>query len=165
MQQFETILLKFDDQGEKTGWTYIKIPVDVSKILKPNNKKAFRIKGTVDACPIKQIAVMPMGDGTFILAINAQMRKVIQKRTGAKVSVTIELDLDEMEPDADLMECINDDKKAKDFYETFNPGAKRYYHNWVKTAKTDETKAKRIAKIIDALARGLNYSEMIREKN
>jgi hypothetical protein len=164
MQHFETILLKFEEQGEKTGWTYINIPVDVCNNLKPNNKKAFRIKGTIDGFGIKQIAVLPMGDGTFILSINATMRKAIKKNEGSKVSMQLELDNDEMEPDADLMECINDDKKAKEFYETFNPGAKRYYHNWVKQAKSIDTKAKRIAKIINALARGLNYGEMIREK-
>ena len=39
MVHFITTILKFDKQGEKTGWTYIEIPADIAEQLKPNNKK------------------------------------------------------------------------------------------------------------------------------
>jgi hypothetical protein len=45
MIKFTATLLKFDKQGEKTGWTYIEIPADLAQKLKPGNKKIFRVKG------------------------------------------------------------------------------------------------------------------------
>ena len=48
--------------------------------LKSNNKKSFRVKGLLDKHTIKQVAVMPMGDGTFILPLNADIRKATGKK-------------------------------------------------------------------------------------
>ena len=48
MIKFSAILLKFQEQGEKTGWTYIEVPAEIAQQLKPNNKKSFRVKGYFD---------------------------------------------------------------------------------------------------------------------
>ena len=81
--QFTTTIHKFDKQGEKTGWTYIEIPADVAQKMKPGNKKSFRVKGKLDSFNISGIALLPMGGGVFIMALNATMRKGIGKRHGA----------------------------------------------------------------------------------
>ncbi len=83
MIKFSTTILKFDKQGEKTGWTYIIIPAKIVQQLKPKNKKSFRVKGKLDDFEINKVALMPMGEGDFIMAINAAMRKGIGKRKGA----------------------------------------------------------------------------------
>ena len=41
--QFNAVIKKFDQKGEKTGWTYIDIPEKIAQQLIPGNKKAFRI--------------------------------------------------------------------------------------------------------------------------
>jgi len=41
---FSTIIKKFEEKGEKTGWTYIDIHAGIAQQLIPNNKKAFRVK-------------------------------------------------------------------------------------------------------------------------
>ena len=38
MIKFTATILKFNEQGEKTGWTYIEIPADIAQQIKPNNK-------------------------------------------------------------------------------------------------------------------------------
>ena len=38
----KTRLQKFDNHGEKSGWTYIEIPEDLAQKLLPGNKKCFR---------------------------------------------------------------------------------------------------------------------------
>ena len=162
MIKFTATLKKFDDQGEKTGWTYIEIPQDKAEKLKPNNRKAFRVKGKLDAYEIKSVAIMPMGDGSFILAFNAAMRKGTGKRKGEKVTVQIAEDTDEMVYNADMMECIADEPKAKANFEKMSKGMQRYFSNWIDSAKTDETKAKRIAQTVNALVLGHDYGQMIR---
>ncbi len=92
MHAFTALLQRFDEKGEKTGWTYIEIPIDISEALKPGQKKSFRVKGKLDNYPIEHVALVPMGDGQFIMAINATMRRGIRKEEGASVQVAIEVD-------------------------------------------------------------------------
>ena len=163
MVQFITTLLKFDNQGEKTGWTYIEIPADVAEELKPNNKKSFRVKGKLDTYSISKIALLPMGGGSFIMAINATMRKGIGKRYGAMITVMIEVDKEEITLPFDLKECLQDEPKALDFFNTLAKGHQNYFIKWVDSAKTIETRTKRMGMMINGLARNMGYPQMIRE--
>jgi hypothetical protein len=75
MVQLTTMMKRFDSQGEKTGWTYIEIPADLVQKLKPGNRKEFKVKGKLDRLAINRISLLPMGGGTFIMPVNAAMRK------------------------------------------------------------------------------------------
>lgn len=164
MVSFSTTILKFDEQGEKTGWTYIEIPAEYAVKLKPGNKKSFRVKGKLDEHAIKGVALIPMGEGNFIMAINADMRKGIGKRKGAKLNVKLEVDDSPVTLSADLLDCLADEPKAMEHYKTLPPGHQKYFSNWIESAKTEPTKTKRIAMAVNALSRGMGYSEMIREQ-
>ena len=76
MVQFTATIHKFEKQGEKSGWTYIEIPADIAQQLKPGNKKSFRVKGKLDQFKIAGVSLLPMGGGSFIMAINATMRSM-----------------------------------------------------------------------------------------
>ena len=69
MFSFKSIIQKFANKGEKTGWTYIDISQDIILKLKLKNKKEFRIKGVMDDVAFERLAVYPIGDGNFIIAI------------------------------------------------------------------------------------------------
>lgn len=161
--KLECIIEKFDKQGEKTGWTYLFIPFDFAEKINKGVKKAYRVKGKIDAISFEQIALAPMGEGNFILPIKADLRKKIIKPLGEKVLLQIEVDTFEKPIDEELMECIKDDTLALKHFEAMPKSHQKYYSNYVESAKTTETKAKRIAQIVNAIARGLNYAEMIRE--
>src|SRR6201995_6108417 len=94
MVEFTTIMLQFAKQGEKTGWSYIEIPADLAQEMKPGNKKSFRVKGMLDALPVQGMALMPMGEGNFIMALKAEVRKGIRKNAGAMLHVILEEDTD-----------------------------------------------------------------------
>src|SRR5688572_33363147 len=89
---FTTILKKFGSKGEKTGWTYIEIPEKTANLLKPGSRTSFRVKGKIDDYNISGVATIPMGDGDFIIAVNAEMRKGLRKQSGAKVTVKLQED-------------------------------------------------------------------------
>lgn len=162
MVRFTTTLLQFQQMAEKTGWTYIEVPAKVAQKLKPGNKKAFRVKGTLDNYPIKSVAIMPMGGGSFILAVNAAMRKGIGKTKGARVKIALEADNDEIPMDAEFMECLQDEPEALAFFNSLPRGHRLYFSRWIESAKTAPTKAKRIAQALNGLAKGWGYSEMMR---
>lgn len=162
MIQFTTIIKKFNDQGEKTGWTYIEIPAAVAEKLKPNNKKSFRVKGKLDDYTFKGLALLPMGDGNFILALNTSIRKQIRKNKGASLKVNMEIDNAPVKLNAELMECLNDEPECLSFFNELTPGHRKYFSNWIDSAKTDATKTKRIAQTLNALANRQGYGEMLR---
>ena len=167
MPTFTALLQRFDQKGEKTGWTYIEIPIDVSESLKPGQKTSFRVKGTLDAFPIKLVALIPMGTsngstGAFIMPVNATMRRGIRKEAGATVRVELDADNDPMPLSADLLECLADDPTALDFFNTLAKGHQVYFSNWIEEAKTVETKTKRLTQAVTGLSMGFGYGEMVR---
>ena len=44
MISFQTVLLQFQENGEKTGWTYILIPATLAAQMRPGQRTAFRVK-------------------------------------------------------------------------------------------------------------------------
>ena len=161
MVKFNTTILKYGDMGEKTGWTFVVIPADLAAKLKPGNKKSFRVKGKLDDIPIAGIALLPIGAGEFILTLNAALRKKIGKRHGAGLSVQLTIDNSPLKLDDDLMLCLNDDKTALEFFNKLSNSHQRYFSNWINSAKTDSTKAKRIAQCLIALSKGQHYGQML----
>jgi len=164
MIQFTTTIKKFSDKGEKTGWTYIEIPAAIADKLKPNNKRSFRVKGNLDNYVFEGLALIPMGGGDFILALNATIRKKIKKQKGDKLKVSIEVDDKPVKINAELMDCLSDEPEGLSFFNSLTPGHRKYFSNWIESAKTDETKTKRIAQTINALSKKWDYGQMIRDQ-
>jgi len=159
--RYQTTILKFASKGEKTGWTYIEVPADVSQKLKRGNKKSFRVKGKLDRFAIKEVALLPMGDGNFIMPLNASLRKGIGKRHGAMLQVELEEDKSPQTYDADLLQCLEEEPKAKSFFYQLSKSHQNYYSKWIASAKTEATKAKRIAQCMEGLLRKQHYGEML----
>lgn len=162
MIQFNAKIERFGSMGEKTGWTYILIPEKLAQELYPGNKKSFRVKGKLDNWAFEQLALIPMGEGDFILALNAQIRKQIKKNKGASLAVKMARDAKPVAISADLLACLDDEPRAKAYFDKLPGSHKLYYSRWIESAKTQETKGRRIAKAITALSREMGYGEMIR---
>lgn len=164
MVTFTTTILQFEKQGEKTGWTYISIPGKIALQLKPGNKKSFRVKGKLDGHAIKEVALIPMGGGDFIMALNAAMRKAIGKRKGATVTVQLTEDKKQPELNKDLMECLADEPAALAYFNSLAGSHRLYFSRWIDSAKTSATKTKRIAVAVTSLAKKMDYGQMIRSQ-
>lgn len=162
MIKFNTVVLQFEEKGEKTGWSYIEIPKDVVQQLQPSNKKSFQVKGRLDAYEYKGVSLLPMGNGDYIMPLNASVRKAIKKNKGAMLIVEIALDTEEKKLSEDFMNCLEDEPKALKFFQSLPKSHQRYFSNWIESAKTEATKTKRIAMSVNGLAMGLGYGEMIR---
>ena len=164
MIAFNTIILQFEQQGEKTGWNYIELPADLAQQLKPGNKRSFRVKGMLDAVAISGMAAMPMGEGAFILALNVDVRRAIHKNAGAMLSVKLEEDKEYkvMMPE-DLQECFDFEPDALTQFNTLAKSHRDYFIKWIDSAKTQPTREKRIVNTINAMLRKWDYGTMIRE--
>ena len=162
MFAFKSIIQKFASKGEKTGWTYVDVPQDILLKLKRPDKKEFRVKGVIDDVKFDRMATYPIGDGNFIIAINAELRKKLGKKEGAMVSLKISLDKSAPLQSEELIEALNDDKIAKKQFDSLLLSHRNYFHRYVYTAKGMDTKAGRIVNIINAMYKKQNFGEMIR---
>jgi hypothetical protein len=160
MVSYSTVIKKFDQQGEKTGWTYIEVPIDLAEKLKPGNKKSFRIKGKLDEYTISGVALLPMGGGRFIMPLNAAMRKGTHKKKGAMIQVQIEVDKATLQASPEFLECLTDEPKAKAFFEQLSTAHRNYYIKWLGGVKTEAAVTKRITQAIYALSKELDFIGM-----
>lgn len=162
MIRFTTVIKRFDKQGEKTGWTYIDVLAKHADLLNPGVRTSYRVKGKLDEYAIAKTALLPMGDGGFIMPLNAALRKGIKKQKGAELLVQLEVDKAPLQFNADFMECLHDEAKALHTFQALAKGHQAYFSKWIESAKTEPTRAKRIAMAVNALAKGWGYPEMMR---
>jgi hypothetical protein len=161
MITFTTTILKYGSAAEKTGWNYIEIPETVIQQLGITSKKSCRVKGSIDSYVLKQTALIPIGNGVFIIPINNTIRKAIQKRMNDTVTIAIALDTSAFEMDEDFMACLADDALAVQHFNTIAPSHQRYFSKWIAQAKTADTKAKRIYQAVFGLHHKMDYGSMI----
>ncbi|HVY76627.1 MAG TPA: YdeI/OmpD-associated family protein [Puia sp.] len=162
MVKFTAVIEQFQEQGEKTGWSYISIPREIAEQLKPGVKKSFRIKGKLDSHSISKVALLPMGQGNFILPLNAGMRKAVRKHKGARLQVQIQEDKEPPAICPELMECLADSPQALAHFQSLNGSHRLYFSKWIESAKTAATRTKRIAMSVNALEKKMAYNEMLR---
>ena len=140
------ILEKFQGKG---GWTFVRIP-EVS----PDKNAPFgwvRVNGTIDGYEIRNYNLQPMGNGFLFLPIKSEIRKKIKKQEGDSVHIILYEDVNPIEIPEELILCL---KEIDGVYEGFSAYAERKkitILNSIYSAKTDQAKVNRIAKIIDEI--------------
>ena len=163
MLTYHTMIKKFSEMGEKTGWTYLDIPAHVAQGLKAGCKVSFRVKGRIDDVAINGVALLPMGEGDFIMALKKELIKKIGKRKGAMVELELEEDKDfKIEMPEDLELCLADAENATDHFYKLPKSHQNYYIKWINEAKTEATRVKRLSQTVYAMQLGMNYGEMMR---
>ncbi|MBX9785041.1 MAG: YdeI/OmpD-associated family protein [Chitinophagaceae bacterium] len=162
MIRFTTAILKFKEQGEKTGWSSILIPAKIAQQLNPGVKKSFRVKGKFDKYTFDGMSLLPMGDGDFIIPLKADVHKATGKKAGGQLDVQLAFQPNAYQLDHEFMDCLNDEPRALEFFNSLTGSHRNYFSKWIESAKTSETKAKRIALAVNALANKWDYGQMIR---
>ena len=99
------------------------------------------------------IAVM---GGKFMIGVSADIRSKTGIKGGDAVKVTLELDSKprEVEVPADFQRLLNNNQKAKQFFETLSYSNKQRHVLPVGQAKTEETRQRRMEKSIMELSKG-----------
>ena len=60
------------------------------------------------------------------------------------------------------MQCLADEPTALAHFNSLAGSHRNYFSKWIESAKTEETRAQRIARAVNAIALKLGYSEMMR---
>lgn len=155
---------KFEQMGEKTGWSYVFISAALANQLKENCKVTFRVKGKIDEIEIAGMATVPMGNGDFILALRAEIRKKLKKEEGAKVNLWLAEDREfKIEMPEDLEMCLADGEGLLDRFLKQAKSHQNYFIKWINEAKTEATRTKRLMMTVIAMEKYQDYGTMIRE--
>ena len=117
----------------------------------------------LDGLAVSGMALMPMGEGRFIMALKADVRKGLHKNAGAMLQVKLEEDTDfKIEAPDDLKACFEFEPEAEIFFNTLARSHQWYFIKWINEAKTSETRSKRIVNTVNAMLRNWDYGQMIR---
>ncbi len=149
----EYLLQKFPGKG---GWTYAAIP----EVLQNKNNPFgwVKVKGSIDAFEFKHYKLMPMGNGTLFLPIKAAIRKQIGKQAGDYVEVILYADESNIEIPREIIDCFSfEAPKSYETFMSFTDGERKAYLDWIYAAKSDDTKTRRIVKMMDRLQEKLKF--------
>lgn len=151
----EYLLQKFPGKG---GWTYAEIP----EILQNKNSPFgwVKVKGTIDSYILKQYKLLPMGNGKLFLPAKAEIRKKIKKQAGDYVHIILYADTSTLEIPAEIIACFkNEPKHVFQKFTAFTEGEQKTYLDWIYQAKTEETKANRIATMLYKVEKRLRFMD------
>lgn len=130
----------------KGGWTYARIPgIENSKDGAPFGM--VRVKGTIDGYELDSCSIMPMGNGSHFLPVNAAIRKQIKKEEGDSVQLILHKDDAPYKVPAELQQRLEEEGVYIKFAK-HKPWEQRMCAKWIYAAKRPETVNERIIKTI-----------------
>jgi bifunctional DNA-binding transcriptional regulator/antitoxin component of YhaV-PrlF toxin-antitoxin module len=148
MMKFKTTLKAAED-STATG---IVIPNEVLAALGAGKKPP--VKMTVNGYAYR--STVATVNGEYMVGFNADHRAASGIKGGDPIEVSIELDTEPrtVELPADFAAALNANAKAKATFEKLSNSLKGYHVTQVTSAKTDETRQRRIEKSIATLHAG-----------
>ena len=144
------LLKKFPGKG---GWTYAQIP-DIP-MDKHGHFGWVRVRGNVDGFQIKQYHLAPMGNGELFFPVKSEIRKKIRKQAGDTVAICLYKDDSPLEIPIELSDSLDLEAGASAAFTNLPEREKKQIIDSVNKAKTDQTKAKKIAAAISKLLQNL----------
>ncbi|WP_029902806.1 YdeI/OmpD-associated family protein [Prevotella sp. 10(H)] len=136
------LLQKFEGKG---GWTYAEIPEI------PMGKTSFgmlKVKGKIDSYEFSNVRLMPLGNGYLMLTVKSEIRNKIKKQAGDTVHIVLYEDNTPTQIPEELILCMKYEDGIFEKFEKCSDGEKKAFIDWIYSAKTEQTKADRIAKTI-----------------
>lgn len=143
-------------QGKEAGVVAaITPPVDVIEWF--GTRGRVPIRGTINGFPFRS-SLMPMG-GCHMMPVNKTLCQGAGVKPGDLVDVVMERDEDERTVDAppELKKELMKNKKALERWETLSFTHKKEMAASISDAKQDETKKRRLAKVMQVLKTGAKW--------
>ena len=103
--------------------------------------------------------IMPSGKGVLFLAVNAEIRKKIQKQAGDYVHIVLYPDNEPIEIPKEFLLCLQDDIVALQFFNSLIESEQYKYIRWIYSAKGEQTRVDRIAKTVTQLANRKKFAD------
>jgi bifunctional DNA-binding transcriptional regulator/antitoxin component of YhaV-PrlF toxin-antitoxin module len=148
--QFKALQSKAKIEGKEAGVVAaITPPVDVPEMF--GTRARVPIRGTINGSPFRS-SLMPCG-GRHMMPVNKVLRERAGVRPGDTVEVVMERDEAERTVDApsQVKKELAKSQRARDKWETLSFTHKKEMAISIRDAKQEETRAQRLAKIMQVL--------------
>lgn len=121
----------------------------------------FYVKGDIDGHYFKMVKLIKLKDGSFLFPVPTDIRIKMKKKAGDGVNLHIRKDRLYHGIHDDLMMVLFDEpQEAISFYVCLGDMGKHRFHEWIYTARTDEERAMRIGKMLNAMRDKQTFKEM-----
>ena len=144
-------------QGKEAGVVAaITPPVDVSDYF--GTRGRVPVRGTINGFPFRS-SLMPCG-GPHLMPVNKALRAGAGAQPGDTVEVVMERDLEErtVEAPPELEKQLAKSEKARERWDSLSFTHKKEMANCIRNAKQEETKKRRLAKVLDVLESGKKWT-------
>jgi hypothetical protein len=147
------VTLVGQDGSSATG---IIAPFDVPATF--GTRARVPVRGTINGYPFRS-SLMPMG-GVYCMAVNKSMREGAKVQAGDEVDVVMERDVEErtIEAPPELKKELAKNKKAQERWDGLGFTVKKEMAISITGAKQEETKKRRLAKVMGILRTGARWT-------
>jgi hypothetical protein len=144
----------FRPAAAKPGsWTFLTLPKKASARLRSRGRTT--VEGTINGSAFRAM-LEPDGQKSHWLKVNRKLREAAGAVSGDIVTLEIASAAEESEPrvPADLRKALSAAPKARALWTHITPIARKDWIHWITTAKSRETRARRINNACSMLAAG-----------
>ena len=151
--RFTATLFRPAATAKAVSWTFLTLPKEASAKLPARGMVS--VEGTLNGFPFRA-TLEPDGQGGHWLKVDRKMREAAGAEAGDVVTLEIAPVAEEPEPTvpADLRKALAAAPKAPAAWSDITPIARRDWIQWITSGKRAETRALRIGKACDMLAKG-----------
>ncbi len=151
-QEFEAELLQ--DDGKDVG--YLWLPFSVPEVF--GIRGMMRVRGTINGIPYRS-SIMSAGDDRHCMGLTREFRREAGLAFGQRLMVTMERDTAErtVEVPEELALFLDREPRAREFFESLSFTNRKEYVAWVSGAKKEETRRRRLEKVIPMLLDGVKH--------
>lgn len=141
---------------ENSSAAWMNAPFDVTEVF--GTRARVPVRGTINGFPFRS-SLMPMG-GCHGMAVNQTMRAGAKAKAGDVVDVVLERDGEQrtVEAPPELKKELAKNKKAVERWESLAFTHKKEMANSIRDAKQEETKKRRLAKVMQVLKTGAKWT-------
>jgi len=131
-------------------------PIDVYEVF--GTRGRVPVRGTINGFPFRS-SLMPMG-GCHMMPVNRTLRQGAGAKAGDTVDVVMERDEEErtVEAPPELARELKRSKTAGERWEKLSFTHKKEMANCIREAKQEETKKRRLAKVMGVLKTGAKWT-------
>ena len=142
------------EEGSTATW--MNAPFDVQETF--GTKARVPVRGTINGFPIRS-SLMPMG-GCHGMAVNRAMREGAKAEAGDVIDVVLQKDSEEraVEAPTELKKELIKNKKAQERWEKLAFTHKKEMALSITGAKQEETKRRRLGKVMQVLKTGAKWT-------
>ena len=129
---------------------------------RPTYPAGFFVKGNIQRHYFSMVKLIDLKDGTFLFPVPADIRRKLKLKAGDSLhSYKIEKDRLYYGMHDDFMKVFFEEPmETQGHYMYLGHMGQHRFHQWIWTARTDDERAYRIAKVIDALRNKQTFKDM-----